>query len=94
MKLLKKRFRVGKAVSLENYSGKGVLNTLKFICDIKRCTKENRIGVVKTGADERMSYKGGSVIVKTVPDVSEGIHVIVARLRDIVVLLMEGKRLV
>ena len=48
---------MGKAVSLENNSGKGVLNPLKFICDIKRCTEENRIGVVKTGADESMSYK-------------------------------------
>ena len=34
------------------------------------------------------------MIIKTVPDVSEGIHVIVARLRDIVDMLMEGKRLV
>ena len=85
---------MGKAVSLENNSGKGVLNPLKFICDIKRCTEENRIGVVKTGADESMSYKWGSVIVETVPDVLEGIHVIVARLRDIVDMLMEGKRLV
>ena len=43
---------MGKAVSLENNSGKGVLNPL-FICDIKRCTK-NRISV-KTVADESMS---------------------------------------
>ena len=57
MKLLKKRFRMGKAVSLENNSGKGVLNTLKFICDIKRCIEKNRIGVVKTGADKCMSFK-------------------------------------
>ena len=48
---------MGKAVSLKNNSGKGVLNPLKFICDIKRCTEENGIGVVKTGADESMSYK-------------------------------------
>ena len=49
MNSLKKWLRVGKAVSLENNSGKGVLNLLKYICDVKRCTKENRIGVVKTG---------------------------------------------
>jgi len=28
---------------------------LEFLCDIMRCTEENRIGVVKTGTDERMS---------------------------------------
>ena len=55
--MLKKWLRVGKAVSLENNSGKGVLNPLKFICDIKRCTEKNRISVVKMGADESMSYK-------------------------------------
>ena len=84
-----------KAVSVEeNNSGKGVLNPLKFICDIKRCTEENRIGVVKTGADESMSYKRGSAIIEKVSDVTECLHVIVARLRDEVCMLMEGKRFV
>ena len=53
----KKRSRMGKAVSLEKNSGKSVLNPLKFICGIKRCIEENRIGVVKTGADESMRCK-------------------------------------
>ena len=48
---------MGKAVSLENNSGKGVFNPLKFFCDINRCAEENRFGVVKTVADESMSYK-------------------------------------
>ena len=48
---------MGKAISLENDSGKNVLNPFEFICDMERCTEENRIGVVKTGADESMSYK-------------------------------------
>ena len=57
MKLLKKRFRMGKTISLEINSGKGVLNPLVFIFDIKRCSEENRIGVVETGADDSMSLR-------------------------------------
>jgi hypothetical protein len=39
---------------------RSVLNALQLICDILKCTKENRIGIVKrlkTRADESMSYK-------------------------------------
>ena len=56
VKLLKERFRVCKAITLENNSGESVLNALQLISDIMRCT-ENRVGIVKTGADESMSYK-------------------------------------
>ena len=33
-----------------------VVNPLKFIWDIVRCTEENRVGIVKTGVDESMGY--------------------------------------
>ena len=39
---------------------------------------ENRIGVVKTGADKSMGNKRCSVIVETVYDVSESFQAIVA----------------
>jgi hypothetical protein len=42
---------------VENNSGERVLNPLEFIYDIVRCTEENRIGIVKTGADESMCNK-------------------------------------
>jgi hypothetical protein len=56
MKLLEERLRVCKAIRLENNSGESVLNTLQLICDISRCAKENRIGIVKMRADESTSY--------------------------------------
>ena len=57
VKLLEERLRVYKAIRLENNSGESVLNGLQLICDIMRCTDENRVGIVKTGVDESMSYK-------------------------------------
>jgi hypothetical protein len=93
VKLLAERLRVCEAIRLENNSGESILNTLQRICDILRCTKENRIGIVKTRAVESMSYKWGRVIIETVSDVTKSLHVIVARLRDEVNMLVEGKRL-
>jgi len=55
-----------------------VLNSLEFVCDILRCTIDNRIAIVKTGADESMSNKICSVSVETVSDESECFQVIVA----------------
>ena len=55
--MLEERLRVCKAIRLENNSGKSILNALELICDIMRCTEENRVGIVKTDADESMSYK-------------------------------------
>ena len=52
-----KRLGVSVAIRLEYNSGKRVLNTLEFICDIVRCTEENRIGVVKARTNEGMSDK-------------------------------------
>ena len=57
VKLLEERRRVCKAIRLENNSGESVLNALQIICDIMRCPKENRVDIVKTGADESMSCK-------------------------------------
>ena len=57
VKLLEERLRACKAIRLEKNSGKSVLNALELICDIMRCTEENRVGIVKMGADESMSYK-------------------------------------
>ena len=57
VKLLQKRLRVYTAIRLENNSGEGVLNPLQLICDIVRCTEENRVSIVKARADESMSYK-------------------------------------
>ena len=48
---------MGEAIRLENNSGESVLNPLKFICDIVRCTEENRFDIVKTGVDESMGFK-------------------------------------
>jgi len=45
-----------------------------------KCAIENRIAIVETGADERMSNKRCSVIVETVSDVSECLQLIVALL--------------
>ena len=77
----------GEAQSGRGYqtnSGESVLNPLKFICVIVRCNEDNRIGIVKTEADESMGNKWGSGIIKTVPDVSKGLRVIIAWLRDLV----------
>jgi hypothetical protein len=57
VKLLKKRLRVCEAIRLKNNSGEGILNPLQLICDIVGCAEENRISIVKAGADESMSYK-------------------------------------
>jgi hypothetical protein len=57
MTLSKEWLRMGEAIRLENNSGESVLNPLKFICDIMRCSEENRIGIVKTGTDESTGYK-------------------------------------
>ena len=46
-----------KTIGLENNSGKSVLNALQLIYDIMRCTEEDRVGIVETGADESVSYK-------------------------------------
>jgi len=59
-----------------------------------RCAIENRIAIVETGADESMNNKRCSVIVETVSDVSECLHVIVARLRNLVGMYIESERLV
>ena len=48
---------MGVAIRLENNSGEGILDTLEFVCDIVRCTEENRIGVVKVRTNEGMSDK-------------------------------------
>jgi hypothetical protein len=77
-KLLEERLRECWAFRLENNSGESILNTLQLICDILRCT-ENRTGIVKTRADESMSYKWGRVIIETVSDVMKSLHVIVSR---------------
>ena len=45
------------AIRLENDSGKRVLDTLKFVRDIERCTEENRVGAVTARTDEDMSKK-------------------------------------
>jgi len=63
---------------VENNSGERVLNSLEFVCDMLRCTIENRIAIVETGADESISNKRSSVSVETVPDVTECFQVIVA----------------
>ena len=47
MKLPEESLRVGVAISLENNSGEGILDTLEFVCDIVRCTEENRVSIVK-----------------------------------------------
>lgn len=57
MKLPEKRLRVGMAIGLKNDSGKRVLDTLKFVRDIERCTEENRVGVVEARTDECMGDK-------------------------------------
>ena len=62
---------MGVAIRLENDSGKRVLDTLKFMRDIKRCTEENRVGVVKARTDEGMSDKRRRVIVKAGSNVSK-----------------------
>jgi len=67
---------------------------LKFVCDILRCAIENRIAIVATGADERMSNKRCSVSVETVSDVSECLQVIVALLGYLVGMLIESEILV
>jgi len=67
---------------------------LEFVCDIVRCAIENRIAIVKTGADESMSNKRCSLIVETVSDVSECLQVIVARLEDLIGMFIESERLV
>jgi len=54
------------------------LISLEFVCDILRCTIENRIAIVETGADESMSNKKCSVSVETVSDMLECFQVIVA----------------
>jgi len=64
------------------------------VCDIVRCAIENRIAIVETGADECMSNKRCSVIVKTLSDVSECLQVIVARLGDLVGMSIDSERLV
>jgi len=64
------------------------------VCEIVRCTIENRIALVETGADESMSNKRCSVIVKTVCDVSECLLVIVAQLGALVGMFIESERLV
>jgi hypothetical protein len=57
VKLLEERLRVCLAIRLKKNSGESILNTLQLICDILRCIKENRIGIVKKRADESMCYK-------------------------------------
>ena len=57
LKLLEERLTVCKLIRLENNSGKSVLNPLDLVCDIVTCTKENKVGIAKMGADESMSYK-------------------------------------
>jgi len=69
------------------------LKSLEFVCDIVRCTIENRIAIVETGDDESMSNKKCSVIVKTVSDVLECLQVIVARLGDLVACLLKVRDL-
>ena len=48
---------MGEVIKLESNSGESVLNPLKFICVIVRCNEDNRIGIVKTEADESMGNK-------------------------------------
>jgi len=59
-----------------------------------RCTRENIIAVVETGADESVSNKRYSVIVETLSNVSECLQVIVARLGDLVGMFVESEILV
>ena len=85
---------MGVAIRLENDSGKRVLDTLKFMHDIKRCTEENRVGVVKARTDEGMSDKRRCVIVKAGSNVSKSFQMVVARLRDLVRMFVKCERLV
>jgi len=55
--------------------------------DIAGCTRENKTGIVKTGANARTRYKGGSKIIKRVLNAPEYLHVIMAQFRDILVCL-------
>jgi hypothetical protein len=57
VKLTEKGLGMGVPIRLENDSGKRVLDTLKFVRDMKRCTEENRVGVVEARTDEGMSDK-------------------------------------
>jgi len=66
---------------------------LEFVCDRVRCAIENRIATVETG-DESISNKRCNVIVETVSDVLECLQVLVARLGDLVDMLIESERLV
>ena len=43
---------MGVAIRLENDPGKRVLDTLKCVRDIKRCSEENRVGVVEARTDK------------------------------------------
>jgi phosphosulfolactate phosphohydrolase-like enzyme len=70
VKLSEKRLGIGVAIRLENDSGKRVLDTLKFMRDIKRCTTENRVGVVEARTDEGMNDKRRCVVVKAWSNVS------------------------
>ena len=94
MQLSKKRLRVGLAVRLEDNSGKRVLNALKFIDNVVGGTEKNRVSVVKTRTDESMGNEWGSLIIEIVPDVAKSLHVVVAELRDLVDVFMEGESFV
>ena len=47
-----------------------------------------------TRTDESIRNKSGSLIVKTVPELAKSLHVVVAGLRDLVNMFMEGERFV
>jgi hypothetical protein len=66
------------AIRLESDSGKRVLDTLKLVREIERCTEENRVGVVEARTDEGMSDKRRCVIVKAGSNVSKSFQIVVA----------------
>jgi hypothetical protein len=80
------------AIRLEDDSGEWVLDTLKFIADVVGRTKENRIGLVKTRTDEWMSNTHCQWVRQfdRQDKVWYGEARLVARLGDLVYILMEG----
>jgi hypothetical protein len=70
------------------------LNLLEFFDDIVRCTKEKRVCVIKTRTDKNMSNKRDSLMIERVPDVTKSLHVIIARLRDLIDMFLEGESFV
>jgi hypothetical protein len=67
---------------------------LEFFYDIVRCTKEKRVCVIKTRTDKNMSNKRDSLMIERVPDVTKSLHVIIARLRDLIDMFLEGESFV